>query len=367
MNVETISVRQGIILVFLFLLGSTVLVGTGGAAKKDMWLAMILAIILAIPLVMFYSKLLATFPGKNLFEITEQVFGKFLGKLIVFLYTWYALHLGAMVMDNFGEFINIVGLPETPRAVPVIFFAILSTWVCKEGVEVLGRWGQLFLSFILGITMVTVFFSVVTMDINKVRPILEEGIPPLIKGTFGIFAFPYGEVVILTMITPFYENKKSIYKIYVYGVILGGLTLLMYAVRNLLTIGPDKIAMHYYPSYIAVGRINIGEFIQRAQILITVAFLIAGFMKISVCLLATVNGVAKLFNLGNYRLIVTPVAILMFNLSFIVYENILETIKWAPNIYPYYAFSFQVILPLVTYIVYKIRIKDEDKIEENTV
>lgn len=363
MNREILSVRQGVILVMLFLMGSTVLVGTGGAAKKDMWLAMILAIILAIPLVLLYSKLLAAFPDKNLFEITEQVFGKFLGKLIVLLYTWYALHLGAMVMDNFTEFINIVGLPETPRAVPVIFFAILSTWVCKEGIEVLGRWGQLFLAFILGITMFTVFFSVVTMDINKVRPILEDGISPLIRGTFGIFAFPYGEAVIITMVTPFYKDKKSIYKIFVYGIILGGTTLLMYTVRNLLTIGPDKITMHYYPSYIAVGRINIGEFIQRAQILITVAFLIAGFMKISVCLLGTVNGVAKLFNLGNYRLIVAPVAILMFNLSFIVYENILETVKWAPNVYPYYAFSFQVLLPFVTYITYKIRIINEDKVE----
>lgn len=367
MNVEQISVRQGIILVILFLMGSTILVGTGGAAKKDMWIAFIIAILLAVPLVMLYSKILASFPGKNMFDILELVFGKVIGKLIVLLYTWYAIHLGAMVIDNFAEFINIVGLPETPRAVPVIFFIILSTWAVKEGIEVIGRWGQLCLFFILAITMFTVVFSISKMEVNNIRPLLEEGLTPVIKGTFGIFAFPFGEIVILTLITPFCKDKKSIYKVYIYGTIICGTILLTFALRNLMIVGPDKIAMHYYPSYIAVGRINIGEFIQRAQIVITVAFLICGFIKISVCLLATVNGVAKLFNLGNYRIIVTPVAILMFNLSFIVYENILETIKWAPNIYPFYAFPFQVILPIIIYVTYKIRRKSIINEEKDSV
>lgn len=350
MNKEIISDKQGIMLIMLYLMGSTVLVGSGGAAKKDMWLAMIIGIVLAIPLFLFYSKLLASFPGKNIFDISELAFGKFMGKVIILLYTWYALHLGAMVVDNYAEFINIVGLPETPRAIPVMFFGVLCAWVVKEGIEVLGRWAELFLAFILGVMFITIFFAIPKMHINQIRPVLEDGLPPLIKGTFGIFAFPYAEAVTFTMITPFYKNKKSVYKIYMYGLLLGGFMLLLIAFRNLLTIGPGKMMLHYYPSYVAVGRINIGEFIQRAQILITVAFLITGFAKISVCLLATANGVAKLFNINEFRNIVVPVTILMLNLSFIVYDNIMETIKWAPNIYPYYAFIFQVILPVITYI-----------------
>lgn len=363
MNKEVISDKQGIILVILFILGSTVLVGTGGAAKKDMWLAMILTTIITIPLVLVYSRLLSMFHGKNIFDITEILFGKVLGKVIILLYTWYALHLGALVLDNYGEFISIVGLPETPRAVPVMFFSFLSIWTAKEGVEVLGRWGQLFLAFILFTMFITVFFAIPKMDINNIRPVMEDGAQPLLKGTFGIFAFPFAETVLFTMITPCFKEKKSPYVIYLKGILLGGLILVIIALRNLLTIGTYKIGIHYYPSYIAVGRINIGEFIQRSQILITVAFLISGFAKISVCLLGMVNGVAKLFNLKDYRNIVIPSAILMFNLSFFVYRNILETIKWAPNVYPYYASIFQVFLPVITYIVAIIRKRKAEQVE----
>jgi spore germination protein KB len=365
MNKEVISDRQGIMLLILYLMGSTVLVGSGGAAKKDMWLAMIIAILLSVPLFLFYSKLLSSFPGKNIFDITELAFGKLIGKIIILLYTWYAIHLGAMVVDNYGEFINIVGLPETPRAVPVMFFGVICAWVVKEGIEVLGRWAELFLAFILGVMFITIFFAIPKMNINRILPVLEDGLPPLIKGTIGIFAFPYAEAVTFTMISPFYKNKKSIYKIYMYGLLWGGVMLILIALRNLLTLGPSKILMHYYPSYIAVGVISIGDFIQRAQILITVAFLITGFAKISVCLLAAANGVAKLFNINEYRNIVVPVTILMINLSFIVYDNIMQTIKWAPNIYAYYAFIFQVILPVITYICASLKIRKSANIEQS--
>ena len=367
MNKEVISVRQGVILVILYLMGSTVLVGTGGAAKKDMWLAMIIAIVLAIPLFLFYSKLLASFPGKNIYDITELAFGKLLGKIIILLYTWYALHLGALVLNNYGEFINIVGLPDTPMIVPVMFFGILCAWVVKEGIEVLGRWGELYIAFFLGVLFITIFFAIPTMDINRIRPVLEEGLTPLIKGTIGIFAFPYAEAVMFTMITPFYKDKKAIYKIYIYGLLWAGIILLVIVFRNLLTIGPDKITMHYYPSYIAVGLINIGDFIQRAQILITVAFLITGFIKISICLLAAVNGVAKLFNINEYRNIVVPVTILMLNLSFIVYENIMQTVTWAPEIYPYYAAIFQIILPVIIYICASLRTRKTGQVEKSNL
>jgi spore germination protein KB len=367
MNKEVISDRQGVILVILYLMGSTVLVGSGGAAKKDMWLAMIIAIVLSIPLFLFYSKLLASFPGKNIFDITELAFGKLIGKIIILLYTWYAIHLGALVINNYEEFISIVGLPETPRTVPIMFFGILCAWVVKEGIEVLGRWGELFFAFFLGVLVFTLTFAIPTMHIDQIRPVLEDGLNPVIKSTFGIFAFPYAEAVLFTMITPFYRDKKSIYKIYMYGLLWAGIMLLAIALRNLLTIGPEKINMHYYPSYIAVGRINIGEFIQRVQILITVAFLITGFAKISVCLLAAANGVAKLFNVDEYRNIVVPVTILMLNVSLIVYDNIMQTIKWAPNIYPYYAFIFQVILPVITYIFASLRTRKTGKVEQSNL
>ena len=36
------------------------------------------------------------------------------------LYIWYVFHLGALVFRNFGEFMNIVALPETPMMISML-------------------------------------------------------------------------------------------------------------------------------------------------------------------------------------------------------------------------------------------------------
>lgn len=361
MNKEIISDRQGTILMILFVWGSSILVGAGGAAKKDMWLAFIIAIIMALIIVYIYSRLLNLYFGKNLYDIVNLVYGKYIGTVISIVYIWYSLHLGALVIDNFGQFISTVGLPETPIIVSKIFLTALCACAAKEGIEVIARWGQLFIVFIFFIMVITLLFSIPNMKPWQVLPVLENGVQPLVKGSFGTLAFPFLETVLIMAVTPFAKTKESISRIYRHGILISGVFLLMFALRNLFTIGANKISFHYFPSYIAVGRINIGDFIQRPQILITTSFLITGFVKISLCILAMVNGVAKLLKLKDFRTIVYPSALLMLSLSTVVYKNIIETVLWAPTIYPVYAMLFQLIIPAATLIIALVKSKNSAK------
>jgi spore germination protein KB len=358
MNKEVISDRQGIILMILFVWGSSILVGAGGAAKKDLWLALIIALIMALILVGIYIKLLNLYFGRNLYEIVNLIYGKYIGTVISIIYIWYSLHLGALVIDNFGQFISTVGLPETPIIVPKIFLTVLCAWAAKEGIEVIARWGQLFIVFIFFIMVITLLFAIPSMKPWQILPVMEDGVMPLVKGSFGTLAFPFLETVIIMAVTPFAKTKESISRIFRYGTLIGGIFLLMFALRNLFTIGANKISFHYFPSYIAVGRINIGDFIQRPQILLTTSFLITGFVKISLCLLAMVNGIAKLLKLKDFRTIVYPSALLMLSLSTVVYKNIIETVLWSPTIYPVYAMLFQLIIPAATLIIALVKSKN---------
>ncbi len=106
-----------------------------------------------------------------------------------------------------------------------------------------------------------------------------------------------------------------------------------------------------------MSRANVGNFIQRIEIIISTAFLIGGFIKISICLLGACNGTTKLFGLNNYRFVVTPIALLMLNLSYLIYDSIFEMIEWSFTTWPYYAFLFQVILPIIIWVVAEIKHK----------
>ena len=121
MKNENISERQGIILITLFIIGSTFLIGSGGAAKQDAWIAVIIAILCSIILLLMYSRILSLYPGKDLFDILQIVMGKFTGKIISTLMIWFAFHLGALVLRNLSEFTNILIFADTPVVMPMIF------------------------------------------------------------------------------------------------------------------------------------------------------------------------------------------------------------------------------------------------------
>ena len=67
----------------MFILGSALVLDTSGEAKQDVWIAVLVAMLMAVPTFFIYARLLSIFPGKNLFEILDAVFGKVMGKFLL--------------------------------------------------------------------------------------------------------------------------------------------------------------------------------------------------------------------------------------------------------------------------------------------
>ena len=65
MNKEIITNKQGISIIVLFILGSSIVLSPGGGAKQDAWIAIIIALLIALPSVFVYSRLLSIYPEKN--------------------------------------------------------------------------------------------------------------------------------------------------------------------------------------------------------------------------------------------------------------------------------------------------------------
>ena len=125
MKNEAISERQGIILIILFIIGSTIITGIGGQAKQDTWISVIIAILWSVILLLMFSRILSLYPGKDLFDILQVVMGKFMGKLLSILMIWFAFHIGTLVMRNLSEFTNTLTLPDTPVVLPMLLLAII--------------------------------------------------------------------------------------------------------------------------------------------------------------------------------------------------------------------------------------------------
>ncbi len=304
---------------------------------------------------LIFIRLHLIFPDKTLFDICEICFGKFIGKLLIFLFTWFAFEEGSQTLINNSQFIRDTALPQTPMLIPRIAFLILCVWAVKEGIELLGRWSSFFVIPFISFVFISVLLLFPKMDINNIFPILDKGITPVLKGAYSSFTFPFGETVMFSMIFSRFKTKRSYYNVYILGLLLGGICTLVLSLSTVLVVIPAEALQKYYSAYDTVARIDIGDFIQRLEIISALVFVIGGFIKISILLLATCKGIIKIFNFDDYRFIVIPICLLILNLSFIEFNSRMEFVDWNSTGWLYYTFIFEIILPVIVLIAAELR------------
>lgn len=355
MQKESVSLGQAFSLIALFIMGTTVTIGTAGIAKNNLWVSIQIAILAGLPIILFQIKLLSTFPGKDLFEIVEIILGKVFGKLVILIYTWYALHMGSLVMRNFREFVHTVALPETPEFMTPVFMGVLGIWFIRSGIEVMARSAKLLLIITMGVTLLVLLLAIPQFNLDYLRPFMGEGISPVIRGAFSAYSFPFAEIIIISGALFSFDHPKALNRAYLGGYFFAGIVITILGLRNIMMMGIPFGQSMYFPSYSAVSRIRVGEFIQRIEGSVDIVFQTTSFFKFSVCLYVFSNGISRLFNLNNYRIIVLPSAFIMMLLTQILFESVMEMSDFAFYVYPYYALPFQAIFPTIIFIVYLIR------------
>jgi len=357
LNRETINGKQAICLMVIYILDGSLLLPTAPRAGNDLWMSIILSLILSSLMVIFlYSPISKTYAGKDLYEIIEIGFGKFLGRIIILLYVFFFLQLASLTIRDFGEIFNLLILPNTPVVVLFLFFAIVIIWALKEGIEVLGRISEVFIVILMGFLVVFAIILSSHINLDNLKPVLYEGIKPVILGALDAFAFPFGEIFAFSVIAPSIRKDVSIRSIYLKGLLIGGGILLITETMSISILGMERYTSFYFPALAAARMAALGP-LQRIELPGLTLTILAGFIKSSITILAACKGLSRIFNLKDYRFIVTPVTALGIILTIIQFDSVLELFNWSKYYWLYYSSLFLVVLPLIILILIKIRKK----------
>ena len=358
---EIISNKQGIALIILFINGEASIFIEGICAKSDTWLALILGLVMSLPMVLIFARLLSLFPEKSLFDIVEICLGKILGKVFILVYTWFCFHAVAITLEDWVFFVKSATLPDTPNWVIIGLLILLCAYGVKQGIEVLGRWSEMFV-VITVIEVIAVFFLLLPkFHWDYLTPVLYEGPKPVFQGAFLTFLFPMTYIVGFLPVLSLRKEKNSAYKIFFYGLLIGSAILFLIYIGVILTLGPYNASRIYYPTYVKVSLISIGNFLQRLDILAAVVYISGIFIQTSIFLMGACRGFAKLFVFPDYRFIVWPMTLLAATLAIYEPGSIMNYFEFAIDAWPYYVFPFEVILPLCLWIVAEIRVYSAGK------
>ncbi|MEV5028305.1 GerAB/ArcD/ProY family transporter [Paenibacillus sp. LPE1-1-1.1] len=345
-----ISARQFTVLIMFYTVGTSILVipsSLAADADQDAWIAAILGWALGLLIVGMFIWLGRQLSNMTLIEYNEKVLGKWLGKLVSFLFIFFSFIGAASILYYMGNFMTTQVLPETPIESFTILFAGIVVMGLRLGLEVIARAAEILFPWFLLLFFVTTLFLLPEIEIQKIQPVFEGGIRPIMKGVLTFASIASLPLVILLMIFPaFLNNQKDAEKAFIIGALLGGVFVIIITFLSISILGVDFSERNMYPSYALAKKINVGNFIQRVEILVAGMWFLTIFFKTVLYSYSFLKGLAQIFGVKEYRPLALPYGMILVVYSLVVYPNVTYMMDFDSKIWTPYALTIGLLLPL---------------------
>lgn len=330
---------------------------TVAAAKQDAWLSILIGALIGSFFVFLFIKLAARFPNMNYFHYLPIVWGKPFGFLIssLYLFFWIA-YLSSIFYETLSAN-RMLFLPRTPDLIPLALFALSLIWLVSYGLVPLIRFLQLILPFVvIPLLLLTLLFTI-DIKISRFIPVLDNGLMPVLKGSFYFLGAYQGPEVLL-FAAPFFLKIREGVK----PALLGFNAIVFFGWSNTVaaigTLGVDTITEATLPGINVVNLVEFPGFpVERFGLLLTLPWLTGIYSTLAIYLYLLCSSTFQLFKISHKKLMTflitsIPVVLAYFlpNEAWHEHLRLYLTIITVPMVY---------ILPVLTLLLAIIRKKGQ--------
>lgn len=315
-------------------------------AGRDAWLSAVPTTLFGLAVLIPVIALERRFPGHTLVGIARRVLGGPLGAVTGALYAWWFVSIGALSLRGFAELIHTVVLPRTPIAVVLASLMVVTALNVRSGLEVMARVNQLLTVFVVTFVAALIVLSVRDLQPDNWRPVLENGVKPLLKGAYVAAGF-FGEGVIgLMMVTPFLNRPSRADLALGLAIVVAGLLMMSATFWYVGVMGADLAGRLRFLQVEIARFVSIAEFLERVEALTVSFWVLANFAKVSIWYYAACTAGAEVMGLGDYRPLTWPVGLLIGELSLIFFRSQTEFYDFIRYSATPYMALFEVAIPL---------------------
>ncbi len=329
-----------------------------GAAKRDAWLSVLVAlaaIILWCSLLLYIHK--ATQPH-NIFDWLEKQIGKKTKWMLSIPTSIMFVLLAAVTIKELVTWTKVTYLPFTPSFFTIFFFVLLCFFLVCTSLQTMATVN----TFVLSIVVVFGFFVAIAniqfKDYSLLRPILEHGFSPVMNGII----YPLSghiEIISLLFLQQKIYDKLTFKALFINSIILSLLTLGP-LIGAIIEFGPTEAARLRFPAYEEWGLVTIGRFIEHVDFLSIYQWITGAFIRVAFLLLLSIEVLAiKDIRKKTGILIFYSLVIIMVNLIPISDLTIHHFIgNYSMSINFWYFLGLSILLSL--FIFFKNRTKRRD-------
>ncbi|MCL6610488.1 MAG: spore germination protein [Peptococcaceae bacterium] len=314
---------------------------------QDAWLVAVFFAIGGLPMALVLSNLGLKFPEQTVIQYSQDILGKTGGKAVGLVLIWWFVTTNAITIRELAEFIVTV-MPKTPVVVVGGVMILMTSFTLKSGLEVLGRVSEaLFPVLFFSITLVIILVFK-EADFKNLLPVFDNGVLPVIRATMTPVSYA-GELVTMLMLVPFLNRSRAARKSSVLAILLVGAIGLQIESLSTAVFGELRKEL-LLPHFSLIQWISIANFIERLDAIFMGLIIVSIFLKIAVLQYCSVLSIAQWLNLRTYQPLIIPVGVITLALSVLMFDNVLDLIDFLDNIFPPYALTVEIGIPVLLLI-----------------
>jgi len=319
----------------------------GHESPTDAWIGVAIGVAVSLVLLELIIQLGMKYPDMTIIQYSQVVLGRFPGKAIAFLLIWFWISDAALTIRALGAAITSSFMPETPILVFILLTVLLSANAARNGIEIVGRWGELVAIGVLvsGLVLVLPYRA---MNFKNLMPVLPYGLAPHIKGSLTIIAF-YMRLSIAWMIIPLAHNRKEVLRYSRYAVLLSGVLILGHAISLVTVFGSQATALAV-PGFTLARQIFIGQFFERIETIPVSIWVLNAMVKVALDFWAAATGLSQVFGLQNFQPLAYPVGALAASFSMLFFESLVDLIQFTKHTWSIYSILLVIAIALILHL-----------------
>ncbi|MDD4547369.1 MAG: endospore germination permease [Bacilli bacterium] len=309
------------------------------SSMQNSWITVIIALIVGLLPIGLILYVINYEPEKNIIEKINHLFGPIIGNImnvILIGVTFVILITNLWSLVNFAE---VKYLTETPATVIAILFMATVVYSTIKGIETIARSSEVLLYLFIIFQIFVTFALIGNLEIDNLFPIMENGISPILNGSFKFLTYVIPSFMLLTIIPKsMVEDNKKITKYVINGYVISMLVMLLSIFVVVSVVGPNLADLYRFPSYYVMKKIHLTGFVENLENILSILWIINMYicMSISLHYISTyLNNVFKIKSDLKRVISIIAIAAIAIYLKDKYYYSSVVGILIVRNIYPY--------------------------------
>lgn len=282
-NNDRITITQMVFILMLTMVGAGVLSlprNIAVATAHDHWLVVILGGLAALLASFIHISIIKIKPNMSYFDILSDALTKPMGYVVGVVYIIYFIGFIGLITVIFGNVIKSFLLTFTPIEIIFITILLTSVYICRKGIEVLGRMMELIIPSSTIVIIIIFALSFTGSKLENLLPVFNISFSEIVNGV-SITFFSFIGFEILLFFGEYLNEPRKAARVSI-SIIFITLFYLLVVVSTIAKFGSIQLKHLVWPTLDLFDTIEFpGLFIENVQVAVMALWVIIVFATIA--------------------------------------------------------------------------------------